>query len=209
MIPRISTFIRQVPDFGVRTFNQARTKSTDAFNWISGRISGICTNHVRPLLSHRLNVLYVQPFRVSDAMIIGSCMAIALSIMIIGIPILGKAFIAASVALGLACMIIGWNISRNQIKTQFKVEAAAIIAQMVAIVEGSTQNDPRYVQIADQRILLDNVKFEHLKKKIKDLDKHTDKYENHTQNLNAEIGFDTIKNRYLTHLRGLQTNLPH
>ncbi len=204
---RVSAFIKQTPQYAVRAFNHIKAKSIAPFNRVSALLIHIWTEGIKALHAQRIHALYIAPLNISHLIIIGSSLAITASVMVLGIAILGKAFIAASVVGGMASIMIGWTISRHLINSRFKKEAGEIINQMVVIVEGATQNDPRLNEFAQQRILLDEPKFEHLKSSIQELDKHTSEFRRDTLNLNARVGFDPIKNTYLTYLRKLGQTL--
>lgn len=205
----LSTAFKRIPEYGGRAFNQFRNRGSMLAHQVQGRMTELWTNQVVPKLNHRLNVLYIQPFQTSDAAILGIYAGIAATIMVIGITTLGIDIVAPSVAAGLASMLIGWTISRNQIKARFKREAANIVAQMVVIIEGAAPNQPRYQAYAEQRVLLNSIKFEHLKSAIHKLDKNEKTYRKHTQRLNVEIGFEEIKNTFLIHLRNANQELMH
>lgn len=196
----ISTFIRNAPAYSFRAYNQVRTRGARTFNSVNGYISGIWTHKI----TLRIRELYIRPLNLTDAIIMGSSLAVAITIMTISIATLSKPFQPMSAVVASVCVAGGWYFSRQRIITVFNAEAAGVIQQMILTVTAATRVNLQLNEFATLRVQLDGHKFEHLKKKeLRQLDKLTKSFTDHASARN----FEQVKAAYLTHLESLRGQL--
>lgn len=212
----VSNFFRQVPHYGAQTFDTVRRGSVATAIWAKTQ-----TTHLVGPQVNRLHELYIEPLDFKDAIIFSVCGCVALTVMVTGIAILGKAFIAFSVVTACAILIVGALITKSRIESKFNQEAANIIADIIQEIRA-----PQGLQAAAQPDALEqpislveierlcavlrsktNGKFEHLKEDLESFDRRLARFHEDIQRPTVHMNPQDTKNTFIAYLDGMRRKL--
>lgn len=193
-LQRLSDVFIGIPSY---IYNQVTTKVPATVAWLNQ----MWTGSLSPGINTHIYELYIQPLDLMDALILGGSAALAVGIMLVALPILGKPFIALSVLIGFAFIAGGCAYSRHRVKNKFNAQAVLVLDGIIQKADQISHDQLQLTEIAKERNLLNHDKFKHKKKEIAKLDKHISDFQ---RDGTSHANFDDIKGAFIEHLKGVR-----